>query len=166
MYATKEAVLIKEHESASDVTIFYLDLKVFGQGFQEFVDRAQSHWGVKYVRGRPGEIRRNPVTKDLTIWYENTDTGEVAEKEVDLVVLCTTMISRPENKELADVLGLELDEWGFFEPLDPVMNPIETDRPGIFICGCCHGPRDIPESVAEASGTAACAAETARRYGQ
>ncbi|HUV54044.1 MAG TPA: CoB--CoM heterodisulfide reductase iron-sulfur subunit A family protein [Candidatus Krumholzibacteriaceae bacterium] len=166
MYATKEAVLIKEHEPASDVTIFYMDLKVFGQGFQEFVDRAQSHWGVKYIRGRPGEIRRNPVTKDLTVWYENTDTGEVAEKEVDLVVLCTTMISRPENKELADVLGLELDEWGFFEPLDPVMNPIETDKPGIFICGCCHGPRDIPESVAEASGTAACAAETARRYGQ
>ncbi|MBN2336476.1 CoB--CoM heterodisulfide reductase iron-sulfur subunit A family protein [Candidatus Bathyarchaeota archaeon] len=164
MYATKEAVLIKEHEPESDVTIFYMDLKVFGQGFQEFVDRAQSHYGVNYIRGRPGEIRRNPVTKDLTLWYEDTNTGEVAEKEVDMVILCSTMIARPGNKGLANVLGLKLDDWGFFKVKDPVTNPIESHVPGVFLCGCCHGPRDIPESVAEASGTAACAAEVARRY--
>ena len=164
MYATKEAVLIKEHDPESEVTIFYLDLKVFGQGFQEFVNRATDHYGVNYVRGRPGEIRRNPLTGDLTLWYENTKEGKVSEMEVDLVVLCTTMIARPENTELAETLGLELDDWGFFKPKDSVMNPIETDKPGMFVCGCCHGPRDIPESVAEASGTASLAAIVDRRH--
>jgi len=163
MYATKEAVLIKEHDPGSEVTIFYMDLKVYGQGFQQFVDRAKLHWGVEYVRGRPGEIRRNPITGDLVVWYEDTITGDVYEKTVDLVVLCTTLIARPENKELADVLGLKLDEWGFFKSRDPVRGHIETDVPGVFVCGCCHGPRDIPESVAEASAGAAYAAEVSRR---
>ena len=164
MYATKEAVLIKEHDPESSVTIFYLDLKVFGQGFQEFVNRAKDHYGVNYIRGRPGEIRRHPKTGDLMLWYEDTKAGKVAEMEVDLVVLCTTMKSRPENSELAETLGLDLDDWGFFKPKDSVMNPIETDIPGMFVCGCCHGPRDIPESVAEASGTAALAAIVDRRH--
>ncbi|MBD3205684.1 FAD-dependent oxidoreductase [Candidatus Bathyarchaeota archaeon] len=163
MYATKEAVLIKEHDPESEVSIFYLDLKVFGQGFQDFVNRAKSHYGVEYIRGRPGEIRRNPLNGNLTLWYEDTRTGKVSEKEFDLVVLCTTMISRPENQELAETLGLKLNEWGFFKSKDSVDNPIETEKSGIFICGCCHGPRDIPESVAEASGAAASAAEVARR---
>lgn len=162
MYATKEAVLIREHEAESEVIIFYMDLKVFGPGFQEFVDRAQKHWGVEYIRGRPGEIRVNPVTKDPIVLYEDTITGSLYRKDLDLVVLCTTLVARPENKDLADILGLELDEWGFFQSLDTVKNPIETEVPGIFLCGCCHGPRDIPESVAEASGSAACAAEVAK----
>ena len=166
MYATKEAVLIKEHDPESDVTIFYLDLKIFGQGFQEFVNRAKSHYGVKYIRGRPGEIRLDPISKDLKVWYEDTAKGVASEKDVDLVVLCSNMEARPENKELAEALGLPLDEWGFFQPKDTLTNAIETEKDGIFMCGCCHGPRDIPESVAEASGTAACAAEVARRYSQ
>ena len=163
MYATKEAVLIKEHDSESEVTIFYLDLKVFGQGFQDFVNRAKNHYKVEYIRGRPGEIRRDPITKNLIVWYENTEKGVATEKEVDLVVLCSNMEARPENRELAYVLNLELDEWGFFQPQDKLTHPIETSMPGIFICGCCHGPRDIPESVAEASGAAACAAEVSMR---
>jgi len=164
MYATKEAVLIKEHDPAAEVTIFYIDLKVFGKGFQQFVDRAKSHYGVSYIRGRPGEIRLNPLTGGLTVWYEDTVTGDVSSMEADLVVLCTTMIARPGNKELTRALGLELDEWGFFKPLNPLSNPVETGLPGVFLCGCSHGPRDIPESVAEASGAAACAAELARRF--
>ncbi len=165
MYATKESILIKEHNPESDVTIFYLDLKVFGQGFQEFVDRAQSHYGVEYIRGRPGEIRRDPGTGDLKVWYENTAEGSLGEKAVDLVILSSNMEARPENRELAEVLGVDLDEWGFFQAKDSVTNPVETMKPGVFMCGCCHGPRDIPESVVEASGSAACVAEVARRYG-
>jgi heterodisulfide reductase subunit A len=163
MYATKEAILVKEHDPESEVKIFYIDLKVFGQGFQEFVDRARDHWGVEYIRGRPGEIRRDPSTGELVIWYEDTDTGNVAKTEVDLAVLCTTMIPRKENRDLAGVLDLELDEYGFFKSLDPLTNPIETRVPGIYLCGCCHGPRDIPESVSEASGAASKAAEITRR---
>ena len=159
MYATKESILVKEHDPDSEVTIFYVDLKVFGQGFQDFVDRARDHWGVEYIRGRPGEVREHPITGDLTVWYEDTDTGIVSKKEADLVVLCSAMIPRPGNKRLAEILGVELDEYGFFKVKDPVSNPVETGILGIYVCGCCHGPKDIPESVAEASATAAIAAE-------
>lgn len=162
MYATKEAVLIKEHDPNSKVTILYTDLKVFGKGFQLFVDRARDIWGVKYVRGRAGEIREDPLTGDLIIWYEDTDKGKVSKMKADLVVLCTAMAPRPENKKLADVLGVELDEFGFFKVQDSIANPIETNIPGIYVCGCCHGPRDIPESIAEASAAAAKSAENIR----
>ena len=162
MYATKEAVLIKDHDPESEVTIFRTELKVFGKGFQEFVDRARDNWGIKYVRGRPGEVREHPLTGDLIIWYEDTDKGKVGKMEADLVVLCAAMAPRPENKNLADVLGVELDEFGFFKVQDPFANPLETNVPGIYVCGCCHGPRDIPESVAEASAAAAKAAESTR----
>jgi heterodisulfide reductase subunit A len=161
MYATKEAILIKEHESSSHVTIFYMDLKTFGKGFQGFVDRAQSHWGVKYIRGRPGEIREDPITKNLTILHENTEIGRVERVEAEMVVLCTAATPHRDNKKLALVLGVQLDEYGFFEVGDPVSAPVETGKPGVYVCGCCHGPRDIPESVAEASATAAKAAEDA-----
>jgi len=163
MYATKEAVLIKEHEPSSHVTIFYMDLKTFGKGFQGFVDRARSYWGVEYIRGRPGEIREDPVTKNLTILYENTEVGRVERLDADLVVLCTAAIPHRDNAKLATVLGIGQDEYGFFANPDPVASPVETDRPGIYSCGSCHGPRDIPESVAEASATAAKAAEDAAR---
>ena len=163
MYATKEAVLIKEHEPSSHVTIFYMDLRTFGKGFQGFVDRAQSHWGVKYIRGRPGEIREDPTTKDLTILYENTEIGKVEKMEVELVVLCTAAIPHRDNRKLGGVLGVELDEFGFFQDRDMITAPVESSKPGIYVCGSCHGPRDIPESVAEASATAAKAAEDAAR---
>ena len=163
IHASKEVVLIKERDPESEVTIFYIDLKVFGKGFQDFVDRARDNWGVKYIRGRPGEIREHPFTKDLVIWYEDTDRCKVDRMEADLIVLCTAMTPRPENKKLADVLGVKLDEFGFFKVQDPISRPIETNVPGIYVCGCCHGPRDIPESVTEASAAAARAAENIRK---
>jgi heterodisulfide reductase subunit A len=163
MYATKEAVLIKEHEPSSHVSIFYMDLRTFGKGFQGFVDRAQSYWGIKYIRGRPGEIREDPLTKNLTILYENTEIGRVEKEEFDLVVLCTAAIPHRDNRKLGKVLNLKLDEFGFFADKDSITAPVETDTPGIYVCGSCHGPRDIPESVTEASATAAKAAEDAAR---
>jgi heterodisulfide reductase subunit A2 len=79
------------------------------------------------------------------------------------VVLCTAAVPHRDNKKLALVLGVTLDGYGFFEVGDPVSSPVETGKPGVYVCGSCHGPRDIPESVAEASATAAKAAEDAVR---
>lgn len=159
MYATKEAVLLREHELDSEVCIFYIDLKVFGKGFQDFVNRAKENWGVRYIRGRPSEIREDPRTKDLTIWYEDTESGKIGDFKADLVVLCMALIPRPDNKKLADIPGLELDEYGFFQPLDSIYAPVDTGVKGVFICGYCQGPKDIPESIAQASGAAAKATE-------
>jgi len=158
-YATKEAILIKEHNPESEVYIFYIDLKVFGKGFQEFVNRAKTEYGVEYIKGHPGKIEENPKTGDLIIRYENTIDGKVREITVDLVVLCPALIPRRDNERLAETLKVELDEYAFFKAKDPLFAPINTNISGVFMCGYCQGPKDIPESVAQASGAAAKAAE-------
>ena len=157
MYATKEALIIKEHDLECDVYIFYIELKVFGKGFQDFINKAKSEYGVKYIRARPGEIKENPMTKDLIIRYENTLSKKTEEMKADLVVLCPAMI--PTGGELASSLGVKLDEHGFFKTKDSILTPVDTGVPGIFVCGYCQEPKDIPESVAQASGAAARAAE-------
>jgi len=159
MYATKEAILAREHDPNSEVYIFYIDLKVFGKGFQDFVDRAVKEWGVKYIRARPGEIREDPKTKDLAVWYEDIIARNVKSETVDLVVLCTGLLPRPENAELAETLGASLDQYGFFKSKDLMTAPLDSEARGVFLCGYCQGPKDIPESVAQASAAAARAAE-------
>ena len=101
----------------------------------------------------------DPKTRDLKIWYEDTRENVTKNTEVDLVILCPALLPRITNKELAGILGLELDDYGFFKPKDILYTPVDTNVPGIFICGYCQGPKDIPESVAQASGAAARAAE-------
>jgi heterodisulfide reductase subunit A len=157
MYATKEALIIKEHDLECEVYIFYIELKVFGKGFQDFINKAKTEYGVKYIRGRPGEIKENPMTKDLIIRYENTLSKKAEEMKTDLVVLCPAMI--PTGGVLAKIFGVELDEHGFFKARDSILKPVDTRVPGIFVCGYCQEPKDIPESVAQASGAAARAAE-------
>jgi len=142
-----------------EVYIFYNELKVFGKGFQDFVTRAQNHWGVKYVRALPGEVVEDSKTGDLTLWYEDTRENVTKSIKADIVVLCPALVPRAANKEVGSILGLELDEHGFFKPKDTLFAPVDTNVPGIFICGYCQSPKDIPESVAQASAAAARAAE-------
>jgi len=159
MYATKEAILIKEHEPESEVFIFYIDLRASGKGFQDFINRAKENWGVQYIRGRPGEIVEDPRTKDLIILFEQTVSREVGGLKVDMVVLCPAFIPSETNRKLSEVLGVKLDEYDFFKAKDSLLAPVDTDVLGVFICGCCQGPKDIPESVVQASAAAARAAE-------
>ena len=159
MYATKEAALIKEHERESEVSIFYTDIRAFGKGFREFVNRAKKEWGIEYFRAKPSEIREDPKTLDLTIKYEDTLTGEMKSLQVDLVILCTALVPPPDNKELAETLGIRVDEYGFFQVRHPLLAPLDATAPGIFLSGCCHTPQDIPDSVAEGKGAATRAVE-------
>ncbi len=155
-YAVKDAVLVKEHRPDADVYIFYIDLRVFGKGFQEFANRARREFGVKFVRSSPGEIREDPETKDLTLWYEDTLTRTVESLKADMVVLCTALMPRPDSVELAGILGIETDRFGFIVPPDLVKHPVDTRVPGIVGCGYCLGPRtgDIPDSVMQAGAAA------------
>jgi len=159
MYAAKEAILIRDHDPECEVYIFYNDLKVFGKGFQEFVSRARENWGVKYIRTFPGEVVEDSKTGDLTVWYEDTTENVTRNMKVDIIILCPVLIPKLTSKKLASILGLEIDEYGFFKSKDSLFAPVDTNVPGVFICGYCQGPKDIPESVAEASGAAARAAE-------
>lgn len=160
MYATKEAILIKEHKPESEVFVFYIDLRTSGKGFQDFIERARENWGIKYIRGRPGEILEDPRTKDLIISCENTVNSDLVDLRVNMVVLCPAFVPKESNRMLSEKLGARLDQYGFFEATDSTLMPVDTNVPGVFVCGCCQGPKDIPESVAQASGAAARAAET------
>jgi heterodisulfide reductase subunit A len=161
MYATKEAILIREHDPECEVYILYLDLRVFGKRFQEFVNRARDEWGVKYVNGRAAAVTEDPITKDLSVRYENVHEGKMEDLRTDLVVLCPALIPREDNKALAKILGLELDEHGFFKTKDPLLMSVETNLNGVFVCGYCQAPKDISESVTQASAASARAAEVA-----
>jgi len=164
-YSVKDAVLIKEHEPNTTVSIFYIDMRAFGRGFQEFVNRAKSEYGVRFVRSSPGEIMENPATKNLKIWYEDTIAGRIENAEFDLVVLCPALIPSKGASELAKVLGAELDNYGFFKAADILTSPVDTTVPGIFVCGYALGPKtgDIPDSIMQGSATAARVAEVLGR---
>jgi len=159
MYATKEAILVKEHNPKSEVYILYMDLRVFGKRFQEFVSRARDEWGVKYINGRVATVIEAPSTKNLSVRYEDVTDGKIEELHADLVVLCPALIPREDNGLLAKILGLELNEYGFFKTGDPLLMSVKTNVPGVFICGYCQAPKDISESVTQASAAAARAAE-------
>jgi len=161
MYATKEAILVREHNPECEVCILYMDLRVFGKRFQEFVSRAKDEWAVKYVNGRPSAIIEDSETKDLLIRFQNVMDGTMEELRAGLVVLCPALVPREDNKVLAEVLGLELNAYDFFRTEDPLLTSVKTSVPGVFVCGYCQGPKDISESVTQASAAAAEAAEVA-----
>jgi len=154
MHATKEAILVKEHIPDVDVSLFYTDIRAFGKEFRSFVNRAQDEYGLKYIRAKPAEVREDPDTKNLHFWYEDTLTGDLSKFETDLLVLCTALTPSKDNPELATILGVDVDEYGFFVKSDPISSPLSTTREGIFVCGFSQNPKDIPDAIAEASGAA------------
>ncbi len=160
MYTTKEAILAREHHHDTDSYIFYTDLRAFGKGFNEYVERAKSEYGVTYIRAKPGEIREDPKTKNLRVVYRDPDTYQIKALEVDMVILATTLTPRKDAKGLADVLGVELDEHGFFRTPKADTAPMDTTNEGILAAGYCQRPMDIPEAVAQGSAAAARAMRT------
>ena len=150
MISTKQTIITKEHDAGVETTVFYNDLKAYGKGFWDFFRKANEN-GVRYVRGRPYEVFEDPETENLTIRYENLDSGELEKEEVELLVLATGIIPNDRNKRLAKVLKLKLDELGYFKEKDPLLSPMETNVDGIYLCGGATGPIDIAESVAQAT---------------
>jgi heterodisulfide reductase subunit A len=158
MHATKEAMLAFEHHPGTKSTIFYMDMRAVGKRFQEYIARAKKEYNVTYIRGRPGRIEVNLDSDNPIIWYEETTSGEIKSFEAELVVLAQAMVPQI-TKDLAKILGIELDEDGFVKVPDKLLQPLDTTRPGIFACGYVHSPRDIPDSVTQASGAAGRVAE-------
>jgi len=159
MHATKEAILAYEHHPGTKSTIFYMDLRAVGKRFQEYVTRAKEEYNVTYIRGRPGRIDLNTANGNPIIWYEDTVTGETQTFEAELVILSQALVPSKGIEELASILGISLDKYGFADTPDKLSYPLDTTRPGIFACGYAHSPRDIPDSVVQGSAAAARAAE-------
>jgi len=152
MYATKEAIIAKEHIKELDPTIFYIDIRAFGKDFDKYIDRAENEYNVRYVRSRISCIEEDPKTNNLIIRYESED-GELHSEEFDMVVLSIGLSPPKDSSKFASVFRIELNKYDFAQtkPFDP----FKTVKKGIYVAGAFTGPKDIPETVAQASGVAA-----------
>jgi heterodisulfide reductase subunit A len=155
MQAAKDAVILSEHLKGVEATIFNMDTRAQGKDFDRFIERAQDQYGVRVVRGRISSVEIDPANENPVIRHVPAGGGQL-EEEFDLVVLSVGLHSTEGTKELADVLGVKLDESGF--AVAGSFDPVATARPGVFGCGTITGPKDIPETVVEASGAACSAA--------
>ena len=152
MYATKEAVIAKEHAPEMKATIFYMDMRAYGKDFDKYIERAEKEYGVRYIRSRVSHVNEDPKTSDLAIHYE-TEEGEMVSEEFDLVVLSVGLEPTRTHKEIADIFDIDLNEYGFAKT--STFSPLQTSKPGIFVSGVFSGPKDVPETVAQASAVAA-----------
>ncbi|MFZ5632439.1 MAG: FAD-dependent oxidoreductase [Bacillota bacterium] len=153
MYAIKEAVIAKEHTPYElDAAIFYMDMRTYGKEFEKYYDRARNEQGVRFIRSRVFEVTEaTDGSGNLRIRYSNED-GSISNEEFDLVVLSIGLEPSGEMVELAGKLGLDLNKFNFAEPAG--LTGVGTNRPGIYVAGAFSGPRDIPETVMQASAAA------------
>jgi len=151
MYTAKEAVIAHEHQHEVHPTIFSMDIRAYGKDFDKYIDRAQDEYGVRYIRSRVAAIDEMPGTRDLKITYEN-EKGEIKQEIFNMVVLSVGLDPPRDAKYIAEKFGVELNEHGFVRTKP--FNPVETTRPGIYVCGAFQSPKDIPETVTQASAAA------------
>ncbi len=157
MAAIKEAIIAKEHApDIEHLQVFFMDVRAMGKEFEDYYKRAQEEHGIVFTRFRVPQIEDDPTTHDLVLRYQDVEDGQITAQTFDLVVLSVGM-SPPEGADdLARVLDVKMDHTGFCGT-DP-FSSVVTSRPGVFACGAISGPKDIPETVAQASGAAAKAA--------
>ena len=153
MYTAKHAILYKHRVPDGQVYVFYMDIRAGGKGYEEFVNRAMEEDDTVYIRGRVSKVY--PTDDDVMVWGVDTLTGRKVEIAADLVVVASAIIPSGGSRRLADMLGVDVDAFGFYNPDDAEMMPVQSDAPGVFLAGTGLGPQDIPETVAQASGAAA-----------
>jgi len=157
MASIKHAHQVKEKIPDAEVYVFYIDLRAFGKGYEEFLERTQNE-GVIFVRGKAAEVYQKPDTGGLVVKFEDTLLGEVMEMEFDMVVLAAGLIPRVDSDAIQKLLKISRSPDNFFLEAHPKLRPVETHTSGIYLCGCAQGPKDIPDTVAQASAAAAQAA--------
>jgi heterodisulfide reductase subunit A len=151
MYGIKEAIIAKEHVPTKlDCTIFYMDIRAYGKEFDAYYNRAKEEYGIRFVRSRVASVTEDPLTGNLFVHYVEDEKPKT--EEFDLVVLSIGMQPPKDVEKLARTLGIKLNKYHFCET--KTFTPLETSKPGIFVCGAFSAPKDIPESVAQASAAA------------
>jgi heterodisulfide reductase subunit A len=146
MYTAKQAILLKDHFPETQSYIFYIDIRAAGKNYEEFVKRAQREYGAIYIRGRVSKIYEKG--DKLIVRGVDTLAGKQVEIEADLVVLATAVVPQPDAIELAKILNIPYDQYGFYSEAHPKLQPVESVTKGIFLTGSCQFPKDIPDSVA------------------
>jgi heterodisulfide reductase subunit A len=158
MVTLKQAILVKEKMSNDvDIYVCYNDMRAFGKAYEEFYDRAR-HMGIKFVKGLPSEVKTSQGDSLHFDVYES-NTNKLLEIQADLVVLASGLVPQPDFAELQNLLRIPRSPDGFFLEAHPKLRPLETPTRGIFLAGACQSPKDIPDTVSQASGAAMKAAE-------
>ena len=153
----KNAQLCIDHEPDTEVTCYYMDIRSFGKGYEEFYKTSQEKYGIEFIRGRPAQIFENDDLT-LTIRAEDTLLGKVTEYTYDLVVLSVGLEHAAGSDELRQTLGVSKSADGFYMEAHPKLRPVDTLTDGVYIAGVAQGPKDIPDSVAQGSAAASRAA--------
>jgi len=163
MYAIKLARLVKEHIPDADITIFYMDIRAFGKGYEEFYTRTCDELKIRLVKSRVAQVKENPKTRDPRLKFENIEQGTVLSEDFDMVVLSTGLVSAAD--EVMSLLPISVDKHGFPVTKEPKIDPVLTSLDGVFVAGVAESPKDIPDSVAQASAAAMKAAIVLSRGG-
>jgi len=154
MQAAKDSIILTEHLHGVESTVFCMDVRAFGKGFDRFVERAKQEHDVRFLRARVSSVEADPDTENLTVRY-NSDDGRLLGESFDLLVLSVGMCVSDTVRQTIRRLGLNTEEHGFVTT--SVFDPLQSSRRGVFVCGTASGPKDIPESVIQASGASSAA---------
>ena len=154
MYGIKNAVMVKQHYPDAEVTVYYADIRAFGKGFEEFYENARDRFGVRFIRGRVAEVSEHKENDTLVVRVEDTETSKLMHNEHDLVVISPGIQPPDGLDDLAVELNMNLSEEGYINVKNAILTPVDTPLPGVFVCGCADGPKDIPDSVSAGSAAA------------
>jgi heterodisulfide reductase subunit A-like polyferredoxin len=156
MVSTKQAMVATDHLPELKATIFYMDIRAHGKDFDQYYERAQKQGNINYTKSMPSRILQVPGTKDLRVQFYD-ESGKLREQDFDLVVLSVGMEPGKSITGSAKQLGIELNEYGFCAT--DRLSPLSTSRPGVYVAGAFQEPKDIPETVTQASAAASMAME-------
>jgi heterodisulfide reductase subunit A len=161
MYGIKQARMLREKYPDTEVYMFYMDIRAFGKGYEEFYERTQSEYGVKFVRGRVAELHEADSGK-ISVRVEDTMLGDILSLKFDLVVLSVGLEANKSLESITQQIGILMGEDGFLQEYHG-LSPVETTIPGFFMGGAIQGPKDIPDSVAQAKAAASAAVALLRK---
>jgi heterodisulfide reductase subunit A len=151
MYSLKLAHLLKEKLPDSEINEYYIDIRAYGKGYEEFYNRIKKE-GVNIVRGRPAKVEQ--YGDELIVRCEDIERARMIEQRVDMVILAVGTEPRTDSEKVAEMLGITVDTYGWFKEFNYISDPVNTFSGGIAIAGACQGPKDIPDTVAQASAAA------------
>ena len=153
MYVAKQTIMYKRQVPEGQAYVFYIDIRSAGKGYEEFVQQAMEQYDVLYLRGKVSKVF--PENGRVVVWGADTLSGKSLEVAADLVVLATATVPSEGAKDLGQRLRIATDEHGFFSEAHPKLRPVESLTAGIYLAGAAQFPKDIPETIAQASGAAA-----------
>lgn len=153
MNTIKETLLLKEHYPETEAKVFYIDIRAFGKGFEDLYTRSKEG-GVKFIRGIPGDITEDPITKNLILTVEDTTAGKIEEHNVEMAVLALGVIPRLDSNLVQRLFTLSRSSDGFFMESHPKLKPADAPTAGVFFAGCAECPKDVKDSVLQAGAAA------------